>query len=147
MRCAVLLLSCATLAGCVSSGSRRLSTHEYARRADAICARFHRVTAELGTPSGTRQFAHVAGRTLRTLDEAIADLRRLHPPTNEQQLVRRWLNSLSTLHRDVSKLRDRAQANDLAGIRRLVAPAQRHDRASDRLATKLGLAVCSKETG
>jgi hypothetical protein len=147
MRPAVLLLLCATLAGCGSGGPKRLSKQEYARRADAICAFYQRLTAAFGTPSNTRQLARVAARTVQALDTAIAGLRRLRPPASEQPLAEQWLASLSTLRRDVVHLRDRARANDLAGIRRLVAPAQRHDRTSARLAARLGMVVCSKEAG
>ena len=147
MRLAVLLCSCAIVAACGSSGPHRLSRHEYARRADAICARYQRFTGALGPASNVRDLAVVAGRTLRLLDKATSELRRLRPPQNEQQLADRWLDSLAILHRDVARLRDRARANDLAGIRRIVAPAQRHNRASDRLASALGMKVCSSDRG
>ena len=147
MRRVVLLVLCATLAGCGSSGNKRLSRDEYARRADAICGRYHRLIATFGTPSGTRELARVADRTLRALDTAVADLRGLRPPTSEQPLARGWLTSLSTLRGDVVKLRARARANDLAGIRRLVGPAQQHNRTSNGFAARLGMTVCSKDAG
>jgi hypothetical protein len=147
MRGAILVLVCALLAGCGGGGSKRLSKEEYARRADAVCTLYQRLTAAFGTPSTPSGLARVADRTLHALDKAIADLRRLHPPESEQQLAGRWLASLSTLRRDVVRLRDRARANDLAGIQRIVGPAQRHDRASAQLAATLGMVVCSKEAG
>lgn len=147
MRIARLLLLCALLTACGSSSSHRLSKSEYARRADAICARYQRLASSLAVPSNTIQLAIAARGTLRLLDTAISKLRRLRPPQDEQELAKRWLASLATLRRDVVKLRNRAEANDLAGIHALVGPAQRHDRASLSLAKKLGMNVCSRETG
>jgi hypothetical protein len=144
VRRAVLLLSCALLAACGSSGSHRLTREEYARRADAICARYQHLTTALGTPSTTRQLAVVAGRTLRILDKATSELVRLRPPESEEPLARQWLDSIAVLRRDVVRLRDRASANDLLGVRRVVRPATRDNRASDRLAARLGMTVCSR---
>ena len=124
-----------------------MSRDEYARRADVICGRYYRLIATFGTPSGRSELARVADRTLHALDTAVGDLRGLRPPTSEQRLARRWLASLSTLRGDVVKLRARARANDLAGIRRLVGPAQQHNRTSNRLAAQLGMTVCSKDAG
>jgi hypothetical protein len=144
VRRAVLLLSCALLAACGSSGSHRLTREEYARRADAICTHYQHLTTALGVPGTTRQLAVVAGRTLRLLDMARSKLERLRPPTREERLAKEWIDSIIVLRRDVVKLRDRALANDLLGVRRVVRPAMRHNRMSDRLATRLGMRVCSR---
>jgi hypothetical protein len=121
-----------------------LTREEYARRADAICTRYQRLTTALGTPGSTRQLAVVAGKTLRLLDKARAELARLQPPQSEQQLANRWLDSIAVLRSDVVRLRDRAVANDLLGVRRVVGPATRHNHESDRLASRLGMTVCSR---
>jgi hypothetical protein len=144
VRRAVLLLSCALVVGCGSSGSHRLTREEYARRADAICSRYQHLTTALGAPSNTRELAVVAGRTLPLLDKARSELARLRAPESEQLLAGQWLDSIDALRRDVVRLRDRALANDLLGVRRVVVPASRHNRASDRLAARLGMKVCSR---
>jgi hypothetical protein len=144
VRGAVLLLLCAVVAACGSNGSHRLTPEEYARRADAICSRFQRLTTGLGAPSNTHGLAKVAGRTLPLLDKARSDLGRLRPPATEQQLARRWLDSMVVLRRDLVELRERALANDLLGVRRVAVPAQRHNRTTDRLAARLGMTVCSR---
>jgi len=144
VRRTVLLLSCAIVAACGSSGSHRLTRDEYARRADAICAHYQHLTSALGVPSDTRGLANVAGRTLRLLDKARSELARLRPPQGEQQLAKRWLDSIAVLRRDLVRLRARARANDLLGVRRVAVPAQRHNRATDRLASRLGMTVCSR---
>jgi hypothetical protein len=68
----------------------------------------------------------------------------LRPPESEHLLATRWLDSIDLLRSDVVRLRDRALANDLLGVRRVVRPASRHNRATDRLARRLGMKVCSR---
>jgi hypothetical protein len=141
-----LLAACVVLAACGGSGDKRLSKEEYAKRADVICARFNRQQPSLPNPQNVtvREVARLAERTLPLLDRTIADLERLAPPKDEQAIADRWLASLRRLRADAAKIRDRAQANDLGGIAALVAPSQRDERASERLAAQLGTAVCSK---
>jgi hypothetical protein len=141
-----LLAASVLLAACGGSGDKRLSKAEYAKRADAICARFNRQQPPAPTSQNVtvRQVLRIAEQTLPLLDRTIADLERLAPPKDEQTLADRWLASLRRLRADAAKIRDRAQANDLAGIAALVAPSQSDQRTSERLAAQLGTSVCSK---
>jgi hypothetical protein len=142
----LLLAACAVLAGCGSSGEKRLSKDEYARRADAICARFNQQQPKaLNLQNVTvKEVERLAAQTLPLLDRTIADLRKLAPPKDEQALARRWIQSLHQLRVDAAKIRDRAHANDLAGVAALVGPSQQDERTAEHLAGQLGTAVCSK---
>jgi hypothetical protein len=141
----------AVLAGAVAlvvvscgNGGDRLSKDEYAKRADAVCARYNRATQLLGTPGPSlRSLARYADASLPALDRAIARLHGLKPPKDEEALAQRWRSSLEKLRADVVKIRDRAKANDLAGIRAIATSAQRDDAATNRLAARLGTRVCS----
>ncbi len=146
MRHAFLLAACLVLAACAGGGSKRLSRADYAKRADAICARFNRQQPSLPSLQNvtTRQVARLADRTLPLLDRTIADLRRLAPPKDEQELVDRWLASLRRLRADAVRIRNRARANDLGGVAALVGPSQRDERDAEHLAARLGTSVCSK---
>lgn len=143
MRRALLVGACLFLAAC-GSGAKGLSKEEYAKRADAVCTRFTHQTQALGGASNLKQLAALASKTLPVLDKAIADLRRLEPPQDEQALARRWVATLDRLRADVVKIRDRARANDLAGVAAVVPAATRDDKQSNRLAAQLGTSVCKK---
>jgi len=134
------------LAACAGGGSKRLSRADYAKRADAICARFNRQQPSLPSLQNvtTKQVARLADRTLPLLDRTIADLRLLAPPKDEQELVDRWLASLRRLRADAVRIRNRARANDLGGVAALVRPSQRDERDTEHLAARLGTSVCSK---
>jgi hypothetical protein len=142
----LLLAACAVLAGCGSSGEKRLSKDEYARRADAICARFNRQQPSLPSLQNVtvKKVERLASETIPLVDRTIADLRKLAPPKDEQALADRWIESLRRLRVDAAKIRDRAHANDLAGVAALVGPSQQDERTAERLAAQLGTAVCNK---
>lgn len=146
MRRTFLLAASLLLVACGSGGDHRLSKEEYAKRADAICARFNRQQPSLPSLQNVtaRQVARLADRTLPVLDRTITDLRRLAPPKDEQQLADRWLAALRRLRVDAVKIRDRARANDLGGVGALVGPSQRDERTAEQLAAQLGTTVCSK---
>jgi hypothetical protein len=141
-----LLAASLLLVACGSGGDHRLSKEEYAKRADAICTRFNRQQPSLPSAQNVtaRQVARLADRTLPLLDRTIADLRRLAPPKEEQQLADRWLAALRRLRVDAVRIRDRARANDLGGVGALVGPSQRDERSAELLAAQLGTSVCSK---
>ena len=146
MRRAFLLAACLVLAACAGGGSKRLSREDYAKQADAVCTRFNRQQPALPSLQNvtTAQVARLADRTLPLLDKTIADLRRLAPPKDEQDLADRWLAALRRLRVDALRIRDRARANNLGGVAALVGPSQRDERAAEQLAAQLGTRVCSK---
>lgn len=134
------------LAGCSGGGSKAhgLSPIAYARRADALCARYNALTARLhGRGSGVERLAQIAERTRVLLDGTVARLRAVPLPRGEESRAREWLASFERLHRDVVAIRDAARANDLAAVRRLALAAQRDDSRSNALARRLGMQACS----
>ena len=146
MRRGLLLVVCFVVAACGSSGEKRLSKEDYAKQADAICTRYnHEAPSGLGAGKvTTKKVADLADRTLPVLGRTIAQLRRLRPPKDEQELADRWLSALDRLRRDAVEIRDAARANDLGGVAAAVAPSQRDMRTFYSLGTQLGMTVCNK---
>jgi len=142
----LLVAACALLAACGSSGEKRLSKDEYARRADAICTQFNRRQPSAPNLQNVtvKQVERLAAQTIPLLDRTIADLRRLAPPKDEQTLADRWIASLRRLRVDAANIRDRAHANDLAGVGALVGPSQQDEHSAEQLAARLGTKVCSR---
>jgi hypothetical protein len=143
-RTLIVLAVVPMLAACGGDGGNRLSKTDYAARANAICARFNRQVTSFGGATTMHDLAQLSARTLPALDTATRRLRKLRPPKDEDAAARRWLSSMEQLHADVARIRDRAVANDLRGVQRLIPGATRDNRLSDRLANGLGATTCAQ---
>lgn len=142
MRVAALVVLTLTVAAC-GSPHHRPTRVEYVRRANAICRDYHAKTAALGAaPRTVAGLDAYASRTMRLLDQTTVRLRALPVAAGDEALVARWLAALGNLQVDVARIRDRARANDLAGVRRAAFVAQRDDERANALASRLGLGVC-----
>lgn len=142
-RVVVVVLVIGLVAGC-GGGSKRLSKEEYAKRADAICARGKEQTRSLPT-TNINEIASASDKVAAVLHEALGDLRKLKPPEDEQQLADAWLRQIEKLEGDVKDLRDKAKANDLIGARNVALKAQADDERGKQLATQLGMSECNKD--
>ena len=139
------MLAVALVAGCGGGGGgKRLTRDEYATKADAICGKYTQQTKALANPKSLSDLADVADKSLPILDHAISDLRKLKPPANEQSTVDQWLAQVANLKGDLKEIRDKAKTNDVQGVQAVVPQATRHNRASNQLATQLGMKVCNK---
>ena len=143
MRRAAPILVCLALAGCGSGGPKRLTADQFAAHANVVCARFHRQADTVGGLTTLKQLDRATTKTLGLLRIATRDLRRLRPPRAEEGSVNRWLASLDVLERDLVKLRERARANDLAGVHRVANASLAHDSRSNTLARSVGATACA----
>ena len=140
-----LVLALATifaLAGC-GGEAERLSRQEYAQKADAICAKGNRQTEELPDPTNLPELANVSDKTIDILDDALGELRKLSPPTNQQKLVDQWLAQFEVLKDDLAEIRDNARDNDFAAVGQVAERAQAHNARANELGTTLGMKVCN----
>ena len=144
-RAPFLLLALVFAAGCGGGGSTQLTRDEYAKKADAICAKYTQQTKALANPSNLSELADVADKTLPILDHALSDLRKLKPPANEQATVDQWLAAVENLEGDLKQIRDKARSNDMQGVQSVVPKASQHNAKSNQLATQLGMKVCNND--
>jgi hypothetical protein len=128
-----------------SGGGDRLSRSQYAAKADAICKKYNEKTKQIGNNSKSlSDVAKAFDQALPVLENALAELRALKPPKNEQRQVDEWLAQSQVLKHDLQEMRDKAKAKDLKGVQDAFARASANDRQGNRLAAKLGMKVCSK---
>jgi hypothetical protein len=125
-------------------GGERLSRADYAAKADALCIKYNQKTKSIGQAKNLEEVAAAFDKALPILDNALADLRRLKPPANEQATADRWLAQSEVLQGDLTKMRERARANDLKGVRAAFTRAVRDAGRANQSAAKLGMKVCSK---
>jgi hypothetical protein len=140
-----LVLALATTLALVGCGgeAKRLSREEYAQKADAICAKGNRRTKQLPSPGNLSELAEVTDKTLDILDDALNDLRKLKPPSDQQKIVDQWLAQLETLTDDLEEIRDEARANDIQAVQAIAERAQDHNDRANELGTTLGMKVCN----
>ncbi len=145
-RASAVVLVLLAVAGCGGEESTKpLAKAEFARQADAICAKGKRETSALGTPANMQDLASVAERTAGVLDDALSDLRKLRPRPTQQDLVDQWLSATEQLKDDVAEIRDRARDDDRTGVLAVSKHAQELNDRVNRLGTELGMRVCNTD--
>lgn len=131
------------LAGCGGGSNKPLTRQEYASKADAICSKYTAKVKALGTPSNLSDLTKVADKTLPIIDDAIAQLKKLEPPADEQGVASQWLVQVQALVDDLRDIRDKARASDMQAIQGILPKAQVHTTRSNQLASQLGMTVCN----
>lgn len=151
-RALLLVLVVIVAAGCGGGGSsgasggggERLSASAYAAKADSLCRKYNQETKTIGQAKNLQDVADAFDRALPILEKALTELQGLKPPKSEQAKVARWLAQSQVLKNDLVKMRDRARANDLPGVRAVFTRAAADARLANRFAADLGMKVCSK---
>jgi hypothetical protein len=130
------------LSGC--GGSDRLSRDDYAKKADAVCAKYNRRIQALRQPrtvSGISAFTAEAIPIARRGDD---ELRTLEPPQGDEETAKRWLAANEEVVAAITRLGTAARRGDRAGIRKALREGTRANGRAKRLARKLGLRVCAR---
>jgi hypothetical protein len=144
-RVAALLAATALLAaGCGSGGGGRLSKDDYAKQADAICAKYNRKIQALGRPTSLADLAGFADRALKLTRQGNDELKGLKPPKSEEQTAKEWVAHNDLVAKAVADLRDAARKNDRVEIRAALRRGQAANRTANALARDLGMRVCPR---
>lgn len=147
LRRALVLLGLAALAaaGC-GGGGDRLTRDEYAAKANAVCADFNGKVKAAGNPgTSLDSLAAYADKVIPIFEGGLADLKKLEPPEDEQNVVDEWLASGDEQLGLIRGIRDAARDSDQAEVQRLGALAEANDRKSDQLAETLGARTCTED--
>lgn len=150
MRAGSLLLALAALAlvaaGC-GSKAKRLTRAEFAKRANAICAKYEqRVQKRMaGIAAGDeKQLASSIEKVLPVIREGNDELRSLKPPEGLQGGFNRWMGIADAEVTAAQSLHDALRTSDRKAIQAAFAELQTKDVAQDRLARQeLGLNGCA----
>jgi len=131
------------VAGC-GGGGGRLSKQDYAKQADAICAKYNRKIQALGAPKSLAEIPGFADKALKLTRQGNDELESLKPPKSEEQTAKRWGAQNDLVANAVADLRDAAKKNDRAEIRAALRRGQAANRTANALARDLGLRVCPR---
>src|SRR5918911_5542541 len=137
------LLITGLVAGC-GGGSGRLSKEEYAKRADAICAKYNAKLKALARPTSIGALPAYVDRALPLARKGDDELRALKPPKDEEKTADEWLDQNDSVVGSMERLRDAAKKRDRAGIQTALNEATSANQTANRLARRLGLSVCAQ---
>src|SRR5919202_4619813 len=137
------LLITVLVAGC-GGGSGRLSKEEYAKRADAVCARYNAKLKALSRPTSIGALPDYVDKALPLARNGDEELSALKPPKDEERTAKEWLDQNDSVVGSMERLRDAAKKGDRAGIQTALNEATSANRTANGLARQLGLKVCAQ---
>jgi len=135
----------ALVAGCGGgSEAPRLSSAQFASRADAICRTYNSRSNAIAQPNSLTELATAINKLVPLLDQSIEKLQKLSPPKDEQADVDKWLAGVQRLEDDLRSVQASAAKKDAQGVRAALESGDAHNKRSNAMAAKLGLTVCSQ---
>jgi len=135
----------ALVAGCGGgSEAPRLSSAQFASRADAICRTYNSRSNAIAQPNSLAELATAINKLVPLLDQSIEKLQKLSPPKDEQADVDKWLAGVQRLEDDLRSVQASAAKKDEQGVRAALESGDAHNKRSNAMAAKLGLTVCSQ---
>ena len=142
-RIALAVVITGLVAGC-GGGSSRLSKADYAKQADAICAKYNAKIRALGRPTAVSGLPAYVDKALPLARKGDDELRGLKPPKDEERKAKEWLDQNDSVVGSMERLRDAAKKGDRPGIQAALTEASSANRAANGLARRLGLNVCAQ---
>jgi hypothetical protein len=140
-----LLLALALLAAGCGGGGSRLSKQELVAKADAICTDYNAKFNALGQPNSMDELKSFADKALPIAKEGREKLGELKPPKVIEDTYNEWLAEGDKAVDAIERLRDAAEKNDTAAVRKIGEEANRENQHSDRLARQLGFKACGQD--
>jgi len=115
---------------------------DFARQADANCARFGEFAATLGNPTTLPGTAKMLDRMMPALWNVWMQQGLLQPPPGERPVARRWMGAMRSYASSLEAVRATASRGDKEGVNAANRLANRHAQESARLSSQLGMKVC-----
>jgi hypothetical protein len=135
------------LAGCGGGGDggERLSKDEWIEEADAICARADEEVGALTEPSTLDEIPEFTESASEISREALADLRALQPPEEDQATVDEMLDLVEQQIELGEQIGEAARDGDQEEVQRLAAEAEPLEGEANEKARQYGLEDCGED--
>ena len=138
MRTAVAVLLLAFLAGCGGGSSRE----GFVEDADAVCRKSNERVTELGTPESFTDTLLYARQAEDAVGDEIEELGELSPPTELEDDLQAYLETLEDRRRQLELLADAADRNNMADIQGIGTELDVLTAKGRTQARRLGLTDC-----
>ncbi len=142
-RAATGVLTALLAAGC-GDGGDETTAERFRRDATAACERYDRALRQVEDARSVAAIPRVIDRTDPLLRRLAADLGAVDAPDDLAAGHARLIAGAEDARRRLAGLRSAARSGDTARVRGLARAAQAADRATDRLARRLGLPACAE---
>jgi predicted nucleic acid-binding Zn-ribbon protein len=135
------------LAGCGGGGDEAepLTKSEWIEQADEICAQADEDIEALGNPTTLDEIGELTDEASGISRDALADLRALQPPEEDQETVDQMLDLVEQQIEIGEQIGEAARSGDEAEVRRLAAEAQPLEDQADELGRRYGLVDCADD--
>ena len=126
----------------MDTSAMQLTRAEFARQADANCARVGKFAATLGNPKTLPGTAKMLDRLIPVFLNALVQQGMLVPPTAERPVAARWMNAMASHLSSLESVRAAARLGDQNGVNAANALGDRYVQESARLSAQLGMTTC-----
>ena len=135
------------LAGCGGGGDEAepLSKSEWIEQADEICAQADEDIQALGDPTTLDEIGELTDEASGISRDALADLRALRPPEEDQATVDQMLDLVEQQIVIGEQIGEAARNGDEAEVRRLADEAQPLEAQADEVGRQYGLDDCADD--
>jgi hypothetical protein len=130
------------VAGC--GGKARLTRHEFARQADAICAKYNKKLRGLPQPRTLAQLNTFAAKAVPLVRQAAGELHALKPPNDEQRVADAWNKANGDVVTAMEHVRAAVKKTDRTAVTKALAEGNRANDHSNQLARALGMTTCAQ---
>jgi hypothetical protein len=130
-------------AGC-GGGGERLSRADYAKKADAICAKYNGKLAALPRPKDQTELVSFVDKAVPLVDDASSQLAELKGPKDQEHTADAWNKANADIVTALEKLRAGAKAKDEAKMQAALKDGNTANSRANNLARTLGMNACAK---
>jgi hypothetical protein len=138
----VVVAAVALLAGACGGGGG-VTRADWARDADAICAKYDRRFESLGTVEELPELARLLGEAVVLVDEERAELARLEPPEGDEARVRTMLGHLERAAAAARRAQSAARAGDEEAVGVAIGESDSAAAQAQHVARDLGARTCA----
>jgi hypothetical protein len=120
---------------------------EFIEQADALCRDFREATEEVTRtePSSPEEVADQVDRLATESERTLEKFRALTPPAGDEDVLRRYTESIEESNALIRKLGDAAQANDASAVEAHSRDLQELAQRQRTLAQDYGFKVCGSD--
>jgi hypothetical protein len=139
----IVAVACLFATALPACSGDQLSKADLISQADEICSRANDEATALGEPTSGKQFAELIDEAKAIQDEAIADLRQLKPPDEDQEAYASMIDSLEEANSYLPQFEDAVESDDQDAMQEIGQKIGTAAGQAQEIAAEYGFEVCA----